>query len=69
MDAMEYEREKDKTIKALSAALDKAYRVLEDIQYMTSDEIEEIIVLSEATCEEITEGLINQGVPREYIPS
>ena len=65
-DAYQALAEKDKVIQALSRALDQAYDALEELQF--ADDMEEVSILAEATCDEITEALISAGISKDLIP-
>lgn len=66
-DAYAVLKEKDRTIQALSTALDRACDTLSDIIFVES--LEEATILAESANEEIIEQLVAQGVPKDLLPN
>jgi len=66
-DAYSALEEKNKIIKALSTALDRACDTLSEIIYVET--LEEATILAESANEEIIEQLIAQGVNKDLLPN
>lgn len=58
---------KDKTTKALAAALNKACDALWSVTY--ADDLEEAMAIAETTNEEIAEELVARGVEKDFLPN